>query len=162
MDLYIPFVSAALVPWVVACAYFSWRGVDNSGLAVVGLVAAWCALIQVLLLGVPGVLYLRRRNWETWSAVLILGFVAGCLPMAIWLWPYTPWQHSGYNSNGVWLTVDGAPTLAGWLTYAHDVSRFGMLGVVGASAYLVTARVMRSNNRWNGRDADHGAPRAPG
>jgi hypothetical protein len=129
-----PFVSAAAVPAVVVWLFYYFLNSDGPVVDVIGFTALGIAALLVLVFGVPGVIFLRWFGYVRWWSLLLLGFVAGCLPMAIWSWPSL--KHSD----------------AGWLSYGYGVVFFGACGAIGAFAYWLTDRwVTRSNNnRWRG------------
>jgi hypothetical protein len=107
------------------------------------------SFLYVLVLGVPAFLLLRWRNAIRWWSAVIVGFVLGCLPLAIDLWPYEPdVQSTTSHWDGekmVETIIDGVPTLAGWLSYAKAVSIFGVFGAVSGLAFWLVWRGTRSN-----------------
>jgi hypothetical protein len=108
------------------------------------------SFLYVLVLGVPVFFLLRWRNAIRWWSALMVGFVLGCLPVAVDLWPYEP-DFTSTTSHWDWermveAIVDGAPTLAGWLGYAKAVSILGVFGAASGLAFWLVRRGTRSNN----------------
>jgi len=128
-----PIVSAAVVPGAVVTYFMPPYG-SLANLFFAWIVLSLIAAAHVLLLGIPGLLLLNRQHFVNVWSLLLVGFVAGCLPVTIL---------SG-------LTRYFAPMIT------HDkgdvvVFLFcGALGILGALSGIVTFRAMRSNNRWRG------------
>jgi hypothetical protein len=107
------------------------------------------SFLYVLVLGVPAFLLLRWRNAIRWWSVPSAGFVLACLPVAIDLWPsHEPdLQTTSSHWDGekmVETMVNGAPTLAGWLSFAKTVLLFGAFGAVAGLAFWLVWWGMRS------------------
>ena len=124
-----PLISAAVLPAAVVTIYFSVTGAGSSVTTMALVASLGIASLHVLLLGIPGVLFLRRIDCVRWWSLLLLGFVAGCIPFAIYA---------------------GVPSAADWVKHARAVLVFGACGAIGALGYWLTTLVMRSNNRWRG------------
>jgi hypothetical protein len=107
------------------------------------------SFLYVLVLGVPAFLLLRWRNAIRWWTAVIMGFVLGCLPLAIDLWPYELGVRSTTShwdgEKMVATMIDGVPTFAGWLSYVKTVSIFGVFGAVSGLAFWLVWRNTRSN-----------------
>jgi hypothetical protein len=113
---------------------YQWRTLGAIALATLAVAAA-----HVVLLGFPAFLLLKWKNlargWTTTGAGLLLG----ALPMALFSWPGgCPGCSS--SSNGVQTMVDGAPTAAGWLSYAYGVGFFATLGAIGGVCFWLVWR----------------------
>lgn len=147
VKMILPFVLAALAP---VAAFFGVLGVlalladspattlSGFGPLVVGGLIVSCA--HVLLLGAPSVWMLYKLHLFRLRPVLMAGFIAGCLPSAIWDWPFDipRWGSAiGYPYDGVFAPVPAyeAMTFAGWVHYAYAVGVAGALGVVAAGVF---------------------------
>ena len=142
------FLAAAVAPTLVASLYFAVLSGGAPDVAFIALLAFAIAAAHVIVLGIPSYVLLRRIGLLRWWSLTALGYVAGCIPVAIFLWPL---RYAGPGSssqeNGVWTMIDGIPTTAGWLRYAGSVALLGMLGAVGAIAFWFShKRLMRSNS----------------
>jgi hypothetical protein len=138
----------------------AWVGAVLAGVFVPALVAsvlladltllpgvATITLIYTVLLGLPVALVYRRMRWTRLSAALAGGFLIGAVPLSIADWPLhrSPGEMTTIGagtSNGVVTSINGIPTLAGWLQYlAFDVAAAGGLGALGAFAFWLTLRL---------------------
>ena len=131
----------------MASLYFAVLSGAAPEVAFIALMAFAIAAAHVIVLGIPSYVLLSRMGLLRWWSLTALGFVAGCIPVAILFWPL---RYAGPGSssqeNGVWTMIDGMPTTAGWLLYAGSVAWFGMLGAIGAIAFWFShKRSMRSN-----------------
>lgn len=94
---------------------------------------------HVFTLGLPIVWVLIRLNkLNIWSCV-IAGFIAACIPMAIWSWPvdysYKSSSISWHRTEAVITKTDGIPTLTGWLDYFQGTAFMGIFGIISALSF---------------------------
>lgn len=104
------------------------------------------ALGHLLLLGVPAFLFLNKRNKISARSSSTAGFICGASPTAILLWPLwnpelqTTVSHR-FGEEYIVTTIDGIPTLAGWIEYILVFSFMGAFGVVaGFCFWMVWSR----------------------
>lgn len=100
---------------------------------------------HVLVLGLPGFLILRTLNAIRWWSTVSVGFVLGCIPVAVWAWPfrYAELRSSASHWGGekmVHTMINGVPTLEGWLSYGGVVAFMGACGAVGGLGFWLIWR----------------------
>jgi len=84
-------------------------------------------------------LLLKLRAIRWWSTILV-GFVLGAIPMAVFTWPLKyPELKTSASVDGVQTMINGIPTVAGWLQFIYGVSFFGVCGIAGALAFWLVA-----------------------
>lgn len=110
-----------------------------------GFLALWLAtfavtLAHALVLGLPIALLYRAKRWQWPGLAVATGFLIGATPIGVFAWPVRSASNSSSWANGVLVSVDGIPTLAGWLDFLRFLSMFGGLGAVGALAFWLTLR----------------------
>jgi hypothetical protein len=105
------------------------------------------ALLSAVLFGGHVFLELQRLAWVRWWACILSGFVIGALPVSIQSWP---WKRTAAHvtvsvmrgGKMVQTSVNGVPTLAGWLDYAWSVLTYAALGALGGLVFwLIWRRV---------------------
>jgi hypothetical protein len=115
---------------------------------------------HVVILGAPAFLLLRYLKRINWLSTCIAGFILGCIPIGVFAWPLryaSPGSSSAHWSGGhmVQTMVNGAPTFAGWLSWARLVGFFGVLGACGGLAFWLVWRTHANNSiqrtRYAGR-----------
>ena len=143
------FVAAALAPVAVFLGTMLLLGGKAvlTSLPLMGFSSFVVSAGHVLFLGLPAVFTLHKLGRLRLRATLLVGLVAGCVPMAITTWPVTD-TNSGYTSNGVELLVNGIPTAAGWARYCYGVLSAGLLGAIGGLAFYLTLRGFSPNNSF--------------
>ncbi len=93
----------------------------------------YVAALHAVGLGLPIYWLVTYYSAFTYRASLLCGFIAGSLPIAIYMWPLDIFGPKGSTSiQGVKTVIDGIPTLSGWLFYIKSVCVFGFLGSSGA------------------------------
>ncbi|OWJ67902.1 hypothetical protein [Inquilinus limosus] len=122
----------ALMPAAIASAPF-W---NLEALLAVFIVALGHALI----LGLPIALLYRAKRWQWPGLAVATGFLIGAIPIGVVIWPVEPRPGASTRINGVLVSVDGVPTLAGWLDFLRLLGVFGALGAAGALAFWLTLR----------------------
>ncbi len=144
----VPFAIATLAPALVIFAFLLFlmlsAGERQFGaMAVIGLIATGVSLVHVVLLGIPSIYLLHKRNiLRRWTA-LLAGFVAGCIPMGVWSWPidYSEFKSStSYWDSGrmVIAKIDSVPAFAGWIDYVQGVGYMGLLGAIAGLSFWAT------------------------
>lgn len=104
--------------------------------------------MHTFLLGLPTYFLVRRILPFNYLVSAFSGFFVGIIPVAIYAWPLSS---SGSS------TINGIPTIAGWISYGQGVLAFGVLGISGAITYkYLLSRLQSSNNALNA-DAKSGA-----
>lgn len=125
----------------------AWK--DTQFIFVVFLVAVVVAGAHVLCLGLPAVWVLHKFHRLRLWTVLAAGFVTGCIPVSVLMWPVHVPEIKSSSSywNGremVQAEIDGIPTLAGWIDYLQAVALMGLLGMIAAlSFWLIFRRILR-------------------
>lgn len=96
------------------------------------------ALVHSLVLGLPSFLVLQKFGRANGVSAGGAGFVIGCVPVGIYLWPLRL-ANSGSSS---WIgperlptMIEGVPTMAGWLIYLEMLAQFGGLGIAGGLVF---------------------------
>ena len=84
------------------------------------------AMAQVVLLGLPVAAVLRRIGRTGVVPVALAGLIVGVVPYAIYSFPFDAASRA-------------EPWVMGWL---EELAVFGVLGVLGAMAFLLVYRVM--------------------
>ena len=131
----VPFVSAAAVPAAIVWVFYVLTSHRPAAWGAGFFYLLLACLLVVVVLFAPGLLLLHWSRRLTRSSVLIVAFVSGCLPAAVFSWPRL---HSG-------------PTYLGIPMQVYVLLFFGICGAAGGLAYWATVRAfMRSNNRWSG------------
>lgn len=97
-------------------------------------------LAHAVVLGLPIALVYRAERWQWPSLAAATGFLIGAIPMGVVTWPVETRPGSSTRINGVLVSVDGVPTLAGWLDFLRLLGVFGALGAAGALAFWLTLR----------------------
>jgi hypothetical protein len=142
------YASAAVLPAAICFFFFGYSsGWSHAFVLAFGLLII--ASLHVLVLFLPGMVLLYKKRWLRRWSVLALGFLAGCLPMAILLWPprHLPLVTSR-TIDGNWITAQSVPTLSDWQAYGNLVLFLGACGISGAIAFVITSYAfMRSNQR---------------
>jgi hypothetical protein len=109
--------------------------------------AAIITLIFAVFLGLPVALLYRVKRWTRLSETLTGGFLIGAVPFSIADWPVHRSPGEMSSIGGVATSLNGIPTLAGWLQYlAFDVAAAGGLGALGALAFWLTLRLFGALN----------------
>ncbi|MGO4124462.1 hypothetical protein AB4Z01_08665 [Inquilinus sp. YAF38] len=98
------------------------------------------ALGHALILGLPIALIYRAKRWQWPGLAVATGFLIGVIPIGIFTWPVRRSPGSTAWANGVLVSVDGIPTLVGWLDFLRFLGMFGALGASGALAFWLTLR----------------------
>lgn len=132
--------SAALAPALVGGATFAMLGAAPVFALRLALYVLLIAFAHVLLLGLPAVLLMARARAITWAATVLVGFLIGALPTALWSFPLWRIERgltaSDWNGHVMVQTiVNGVPTWAGWLQYLRLASLAGAFGAIGGIAY---------------------------
>jgi hypothetical protein len=151
-------LSAAVIPTVVFTVPASsfvlhirppvpyYTGQDIAGLAAITLIVA---SVFVIVLGTPVLLILilaHLTKWIRWWSTALVGFILGCIPPAILLWPplyaCSPCSNSFTEGGNLIVTmVNGVVTTAGWIDYAKTVSYIGLLGILGGISFWVSLKL---------------------
>jgi hypothetical protein len=104
-------------------------------------------LTFAVLLGLPVALLYRVQRWTRLSSALAGGFLVGAVPFSFADWPVHRSPGEMASIGGVTTSINGIPTLAGWLQYlAFDVAAAGGLGALGAFAFWLTLRLSGALN----------------
>jgi hypothetical protein len=103
------------------------------------------ALLSAVVLGGHVFLGLQRLGWVRWWACILSGFVVGAVPVGIQSWPWKPTAaHFSVSvvrgGKMVQTSVNGVPTLAGWLDYAWIVLSYATLGALGGLVFWLLWR----------------------
>ncbi len=146
-------IAAAIIPSAVFLAPLAFRIAEPDGpfawsrFGGIAFLAVLIAGAHVAFLGVPSFLLLQWKNAVTWWTPIALGFLLGCLPLAILSWPHSDsgssashWQ----DGRMVATVIDGVPTKDGWIEYAQGIAAMGGYGALGGVAFWLVWRVMRS------------------
>lgn len=84
-------------------------------------------------LGLPVYFWVQIFSPFTYRVAIVCGFIVGAIPIAIYAWPLDLFgPKSSFSVKGVEMTIDGVPTMAGWLYYFEWVCLYGVLGSSGA------------------------------
>jgi hypothetical protein len=122
----VPFACAVVAPstvvWVVCYA----RGLLSDGVITASIVIPILAALHVGVVGLPGVALLHRLGLLNKWTLLIVGFVAGCLPFTI-LGGIVEFSDAKVNFND----------------FGYGVLFLGACGVFGAIAYAAAVVIMR-------------------
>ena len=105
--------------------------------------------IHVVVLGIPAFIvgwYFNRIRW--WTSIVV-AFIVGALPTAIFLWPlrHPQLQTTSSRWDGekmVQTMIQGVPTVAGWTDW---ITAFMVKGLFGVSGGLVFWLIWRPRNR---------------
>lgn len=105
--------------------------------------------IHVVVLGIPAFIvgwYFNRIRW--WTSIVV-AFIVGALPTAIFLWPlrHPQLQTTSSRWDGekmVQTMIQGVPTVAGWTDW---ITAFMVMGLFGVSGGLVFWLIWRPRNR---------------
>ncbi len=105
--------------------------------------------IHVIVLGIPAFIvgwYFNRIRW--WTSVVV-AFIVGALPTAIFLWPlkHPQLQTTSSRWDGekmVQTMIRGVPTVTGWTDW---ITAFMVMGLFGVSGGLVFWLIWRPRNR---------------
>ncbi|MEM6582921.1 MAG: hypothetical protein AAF699_16695 [Pseudomonadota bacterium] len=102
------------------------------------------ALVHAVVLCVPLVAILWRKNRITAINSIVAGFGIGGAFVAVVTWPFL---FSGMNSsasvNGVETIINGVPTAAGWLQYVKGIIYLGLFGAMGGLAFWCWLKLFR-------------------
>ena len=105
--------------------------------------------IHVVVLGIPAFIvgwYFKGIRW--WTSIVV-AFIVGALPTAIFLWPLRHPQLQTTSSRWggekmVQTMIQGVPTVTGWTDW---ISAFMVMGLFGVSGGLVFWLIWRPRNR---------------
>lgn len=140
----LPFILAAIAPVAAFFGVLTVLGLlaDSpeaafSGFGTLVVVALAVSFAHVLILGVPSIWLLSKVRCLRFRPVVVAGFIAGCIPSAIWDWPFAMPRWSpvdAFPNGGLFSPVPSyeAMTFAGWVHYFYGVAVAGALGVVAA------------------------------
>ena len=175
-SLIFAFLAAILAPTLAITSYFAvgvgiaeYNGLANGSEFRVGflvlVVAIFISAGHVFILGLPSVLLLKKFNRLSLWPTMVLGFVSGCIPMAVWSWPYDYSEFkSGYSywdgKAMVDAKINGVPTLIGWIDYSQGVGLMGAFGALAGLAFWLTYRSLSPNPAVK-RDAPQAARPLP-
>jgi hypothetical protein len=94
------------------------------------------ALAHALILGIPLFLVLRSRKQVGGITCALGGFLVGAVPFgALALMSMVGLQNA--STGGKPTVVNGVPTLAGWIEYAHAFGSIGLIGLAGGLIFWV-------------------------
>jgi hypothetical protein len=127
-------VASLLVPLLPALYFLALGGFGF------GIIAYLYALAQVVLLGIPIFLILRRFSLLNYRNIALAGFVAAWI-LVIIMDPPIKWATNySYSASFFGTTyeqvINGRRTLAGWLIYGYGLLTEGLLGSICALAGL--------------------------
>jgi hypothetical protein len=96
--------------------------------------------LDVIVLGIPAFIggwYVKAIRWRT---SIVVAFLIGAVPTAIFLWPLKyPQLHSTSSrwdgEKMVHTMVDGIPTMTGWMDYIFAFTIMGLFSVSGGLAF---------------------------
>lgn len=132
-------VTPALLLLAAACAY---GATPSAGLMPVILVAALIvSALHYLLLGLPAVLLIKWLDKLSFASVAVAGTLTAIIPSAVRWWPMPEGQVLGSVEVELWgmlveQSVNGVPTLWGWLIYLKKLMTIGVLfGLPAAVAF---------------------------
>ena len=128
---------------------YGWARIRNFGL-----MALYISAGHVLVLGVPLFVVMYIKNIIYWWSSILVGFILGCIRVGIWSWPlrYLELKSSSIHWDGekmVQTMIDGAPTLAGWVSYISSVSFMGLFGAIGGLSFWLIWRKVSPNKSLN-------------
>ncbi|MGO1078682.1 hypothetical protein [Inquilinus sp. CA228] len=132
-------VGAILLGALVPAALISMT-LGGPGHLALSLFAFVVTLGHALILGLPIALLYRAKRWHRPDLSIATGFLIGAIPMGVLIWPLKHSPGSSTRVNGVLVSVDGIPTLAGWLEFLRILGIFGALGAAGALAFWLMLR----------------------
>lgn len=132
-------IGAILLGSLVPAALVSLT-LGGPGHLALSLLAFVVTLGHALILGLPLALLYRAKRWQWPGLAVATGFLIGAIPIGVLIWPLKPSPGSSTRVNGVLISVDGIPTMAGWLEFIRSLGMFGALGAAGALAFWLTLR----------------------
>ncbi|MEO9585896.1 MULTISPECIES: hypothetical protein [Marinobacter] len=97
--------------------------------------------LHFLFLSLPALLIIRWLSRLTLIPVLTVGFLSSTIPSAFKFWPIKDPYYSGigrsrFFGEAVVTSVDGIPTIWGWIIYAQKLAMIGALfGVTSALVF---------------------------
>ena len=105
--------------------------------------------IHVVVLGIPAFIVGWYFNGIRWWTSIVVAFIVGALPTAIFLWPlrHPQLQTTSSRWDGekmVQTMIQGVPTVTGWTDW---ISAFMVMGLFGVSGGLVFWLIWRPRNR---------------
>lgn len=133
-------IGATLLGALVPAAIVSITMLGSTKFLVLALFAFAVTLGHALILGLPVALLYRAKRWHRLDVTVVTGFLIGVVPIGAFSWPVTNSSNSTVRFNGTLLSVDGVPTLAGWLEFLCSLGMLGNLGAVGALVFWLTLR----------------------
>tara|TARA_R110002096_G_scaffold252675_1_gene445550 strand:+ start:340 stop:1302 length:963 start_codon:yes stop_codon:yes gene_type:complete len=96
------------------------------------------ALGHSILLGLPCYLAIKRKSQLNWIISMSFGFVIGWIPMALFMWPYSPGENFNSWIGETQTIVNGIPTALGWIEYFKSTVVYGILGATGGLFFWLT------------------------
>jgi hypothetical protein len=126
--------AAALTPIMVLAAL----GTDMSDLELFYLPAA---LLHVVVIGLPVAILFRRRGWDRFVPALLAGFLAGAVPVGLWM---ATRSASMPAAEGLFPGAYEELVLSSWRLALVSAGYFGLLGMVGGLAAWLVWRASRS------------------
>ena len=104
----------------------------------------------VFVLGLPSFLLLKWKNAVYWWSSTLVGFILGCIPVSVTMWPlrYPELKTTASQWDGermVQTMIDGVPTIAGWFSYGKAVAFMGTFGAIGGMSFWLVWWTLRPN-----------------
>jgi hypothetical protein len=115
---------------------------DIEELVIGGFAALVVSFIHAILLGLPAVSLLRKLDKMRWWSVTLVGFIVGCVPTTLIMWPL--WHKGGFSYwDGTKIVItreNGIPTLAGWTEYMQSVLIVAAIGAISGFVFWFVLR----------------------
>lgn len=102
----------------------------------------WVAIVTaaiVIFLGIPAYLILRHYDFASARNLLVIGFLIPAILFILFSLIYQVGSgfSSGANYYGTYreMIVSGVRTTGGWISFAEDLVKFGVHGMIGAFVF---------------------------
>ena len=144
IDLVTAVLVSALVPTILFTIIVGICGASFADLRFAAIFGLAISLLHTVVLGLPGIAFLWRLGWVNYGSSSLVGFIAGCAPLGVFLWVTLP---SGtvikaWGPCGLPIIVEGEIIDAGLLGHFAPLLHSGGFGALAGLSFCLALKWM--------------------